>query len=284
MKNLIYDFYGIYVEYINGNYFEYENMHYFCLECKLEEAAFIKQYQVYEQSFFNTGGTHHLYLVKNRYQHYISSNRILLCSRDKEVYLTELIQQSLFPIETGRYEEIINKWIKEMALVENRVLPAIMGQSHQFEYLYALTIYYLGMAESALAYLQDCFNKTMTFQKSLSLHARQLDTYLDWLNPFCYRTDHYLNFLVRMYSRSYLTIDQVKEYTISFQPSDLIYMYSAMLYPEDFFSDILLYVQDQIDEKAFVKYYQHIEINEKRLKDFYTFIAEPTQLRPLEWL
>lgn len=47
---------------------------------------------------------------------------------------------------------------------------------------------------------------------------------------------------------------------------------------------ILLYVQDQIDEKAFVKYYQHIEINEKRLKDFYTFIAEPTQLRPLEWL
>ncbi len=284
MKNLIYDFYGIYIEEIHENYFVYENIHYYCLKCCMKEEEFIKHYQIYAQSFQNVGAMHRLYLVPNRYNQYISSQHVLFCINEPKVYLEEVLSQSLYAVNSASYEVIINHWIKEMDMVENRVLSSIMGESHKFEYLYALTIYYLGMAESSLAYMQDYFNKTTSYPTSLSLCNKRLESCLDWLNPFAYNITHRLDFISTMYIHSYLSLDQVKEYMYNFQTTDFIYMFIYMMYPKDFFNDILLFVQDQCDEKVFVKYYQEIEIHEKRLKDFYDYIAPITRLRPLEWL
>lgn len=282
MKNLIYDFYGIYVDEIKGHHFVYLGQDYYIYDCPFDENQLLKQYMFYEMMFARIQYYPYMQLVKNRYHHYISSSKVLFLKNKLDISLDVLIKSSFVSMQIGRYEDILSNWIRQMDMVENQALPAIMGHLSKFEYLYALTAYYLGMAENALAYLQDYFNSKMSYSKSFQLikiGAKEID---GWVNPLYYQFDHYLNFLVRLYRQNYLSIEQMIPYLKQLPATDLIYMYSALLYPEEFFLQITCQSIDNPD--TYIRFYKNVEIQEKRIKDFYQVISEMVQIRPLEWL
>lgn len=280
MRNLIYDYYGIYVVSIENHRFTYQQQEYFIYSCPLNEEMLLAHMSRYYAAFQRTQIKPWLVFVRNRYKNYLSSG-FVLCRLASTFDLNQLIRLSFTRQGSKTYEGLIKKWITMMDKVENQILPVIYEQSGQFEYLYALTIYYLGFAESALAYLQDYIPMQMgyalSFQSMTLLHLNH-----DWLNPFYFNFDHCLNTLVRLYQGMYLSIEQIEPYIpyLSFQ--DRVYLFSFLLYPESFFDELMRF--DPKDQASFIRYYKNIEIQEKRIKDFYNMVASNGQIRPLEWL
>lgn len=284
MRHLIYDFYGIYVENMQGNHFEHEGGHYYCLDCPLSEKEFVDIYQMYCYTFETCQKQQGVVVLMNCYQHYVSSHKILIYCSTNKVYLEGLMYQSLVSVKTERYDLIFKKWIKQMDIIENQVLPSIMGQSKQFEYLYPLGEYYLGMGETALSYLQESFSMEGYYPLSFSIHQRFFKEDVDWVNPLNYRLDHRLYFMVYLYKHFYITTEQLAPFLKYLDENELKYLYCAMLYPSDFFEDLMLYMEDKMEESGFIAYYRQIEISEKRIRDLYKLVNEIVQIRPIEWL
>ena len=67
MKNLLYDYYGFYVEQINNGFFYYQNQRYLLLECSLTPEEVFNHYYLYSLNFQRLNQKPYFILMENKY-------------------------------------------------------------------------------------------------------------------------------------------------------------------------------------------------------------------------
>lgn len=284
MKNILYDYYGIYVEKIDENgFFIYQSQHYLLCTTQLDEKQLTMDYLMYEFTLSKTS-LPYFKIVKNKYGQVKSMNMVLFSFNPTAIDVEEVIKSSLIGIKQLDISQIKNNWIHELDKVENQTLPAIMGFSKKFDYLYAMSVYYLGMGECALSYLLDYCTHIVCLPMSYSLHQDQLNEYIDWIHLFNYKLNLRISLMSRLYRLSYIDILTLEKYIIYLSNEEIIMLFIDQIFPTDFFKHLSLFMNNQKDEAYFINQYSLIEIEEKRIKDLYLMISKYVHIRPIEWL
>lgn len=283
MQNLLYDFYGIYIEKIEDGKFVYRNDCFLFCPYQGDENSFCQMIFLYEFILSKTNLSY-LKAVKNKYHQYVSSNMVLFVYRLETIKIEEVMKISLITVDKTDIKSFRQDWIQELDFIENQALTTIMGLSKQFDYLYALTIYYLGLGECALSYLLDYCNQITYLPVGFILKCEKLEDYIDWLHPFNYQLTLRVSLISDLYRLSYITIDQLEKCLGYFSREEIMMLFIYSIYPKDFFNHLKLFVNQTIEETYFLNLYSLIEIEEKRIKDLYQRISKYVNLRPIEWL
>ena len=282
MKNLLYDYYGFYVEQINNGFFYYQNQRYLLLECSLTPEEVFNHYYLYSLNFQRLNQKPYFILIENKYHQILSLHYILYQLHFETICLEDFIPFSLQPLRFEKKDHLINEWIKLMDQVENEILPNIKEEL-SFDYIYALITYALGIGENALGYLQDQLNFNQGYPYSLQIDPFKIKSQID-LSPTNFYFDHYLDYLINLYQGGFISLESLYPFISGLNEQDCYYIYARLLFPKSYFQCLLFEKDKKVLLQRSIHFYKNIELYENRIRNYYSLIQQKINIRPLEWM
>ncbi len=283
MNSIIYDYYGIYVENIDNNRFYYRGKNYLIVLYHDNAKTLLSRYRTYEIVFSRIQIPNYQ-LVINKFGEAISDKYVLFCYEEYHITLNDITNICNIHLGTMTLDRLKRMWIQQLDQIENRCINNIMKMKKNFDYLYALSIYYLGMGETALSYLNDYFSTGNHVLITLVFNADIIRSYDDLLNPLYYHLDARVLMIANLYRLSYISVTQIDEMISMFTRDEIILLFTVVLYPSYFFRQLQLFVDGKCKEEYFLNLYSAIELHEKRINDLYFVVKKYVDIRPVQWL
>ena len=156
-----------------------------------------------------------------------------------------------------------------------------------------LANYYIGLGESAIAYLSDTLLQYgFFFNDFVVAHYRigNNDTLVEWYNPLNVLVDHKARDLAE-YLKSLFFVGKYDFYEISkcllqsgFSEIDFRILYARLLFPSYFFDKYERFINEKIGEKELFCLANTIDEYGKYLKKIYVIISKISHIPVVEWI
>ncbi len=300
MENFIYDYYGYNINQITNGSFEFKN-YIFSLAATSENEETMEKLNQLVQSLYPIFNGDIVYLVKNKYNKYISTSKddnnicLLTYKKDANVQLNSFIKMHLSFLNQFNYqvkiEEIISLWDQRLEYIQNQCLVNLNFDNDAHLALYEYTLYAIGLALNALQYLSDIhIDFQRKYYSSTLTHRRikKMDKF-ELFNPFNLIIDHSSRDLAELYKNQLIDFSTLIKICSQYQYSidEYEYLLARLFYPtfifdivEDIATDTTSYDYSSDIYYAISKQNQQLD----KVKEFYHSISQYMNIRPIEWI
>ena len=300
MNSFIYDYYGYNIKLLDDNTFIFKD-YTFLLSKTTEDENSLNKLNELINSLYNVFDGNIVYIVKNKYNKYISSSEgnnnicMLTYKDEKNIDINYFVKMHMSFFNTFNYyvnlDDIIILWDQRLEYIQNQCLVALNFDNDAHMVLYEYSQFAIGLAINALQYLSDMkidFNKkhyltTLTHRRIKKINKFEL------FNPFNLIVDHSSRDLAELYKNNLIDFDTLFSIcqSYSYNVDEYEYLIARLLFPtfifdviEDIATDNTMYdYQKEI-------YYAISRQNEQldKLKYFYKRISQLMLIRPIDWL
>lgn len=300
MNSFIYDYYGYNVKLLDGNTFVFKD-YTFLLSKTTEDENSLNKLNELINSLYNVFDGNVVYIVKNKYNKYISSSEgnnnicMLTYKDEKNIDINYFIKMHMAFLNTFNYyvnlDDIIILWDQRLEYIQNQCLVALNFDNDAHMILYEYSQFAIGLAINALQYLSDMkidFNKKYYLTTLTHRRIKKMDKF-ELFNPFNLIVDHSSRDLAELYKNNLIDFDTLFSIcqSYSYNVDEYEYLIARLLFPtfifdiiEDIATDNTMYdYQKEI-------YYAISKQNEQfdKLKYFYKRISQLMLIRPIDWL
>lgn len=186
-------------------------------------------------------------------------------------------------------DDLIELWEEKIALIEDKYMQAISIDDYAYPVLNTETIYALGLANNAVAYLVDIkYDYGVDIGELTMVHKRINSLYaVDIFNPFNIILDSPVRDIAYLYRLKELNENDVLNLVkqLALTPKDLSLLIARLLFPTITF-DLL---EDQYNIKKDIKrellegYKSSIE-ELRRIRNIVELLVKYYSVRPIDWL
>lgn len=300
MNSFIYDYYGYNVKLLNDNTFIFKD-YTFLLSKTSEDENSLNKLNELINSLYNVFDGNVVYIVKNKYNKYISSSEgnnnicMLTYKDEKNIDINYFVKMHMSFFNTFNYyvnlDDIIILWDQRLEYIQNQCLVALNFDNDAHMVLYEYSQFAIGLAINALQYLSDMkidFNKKHYLTTLTHRRIKKMDKF-ELFNPFNLIVDHSSRDLAELYKNNLIDFDTLFAIcqSYSYNVDEYEYLIARLLFPtfifdviEDIATDNTMYdYQKEI-------YYAISKQNEQldKLKYFYKRISQLMLIRPIDWL
>ena len=300
MNSFIYDYYGYNVKLLDDNTFIFKD-YTFLLSKTTEDENSLNKLNELINSLYNVFDGNVVYIVKNKYNKYISSSEgnnnicMLTYKDEKNIDINYFVKMHMAFLNTFNYyvniEDIIILWDQRLEYIQNQCLVALNFDNDAHMILYEYSQFAIGLAINALQYLSDMkidFNKKHYLTTLTHRRIKKMDKF-ELFNPFNLIVDHSSRDLSELYKNNLIDFDTlfIICQSYSYNVDEYEYLIARLLFPtfifdviEDIATDNTMYdYQKEI-------YYAISKQNEQldKLKYFYKRISQLMLIRPIDWL
>ncbi len=300
MNSFIYDYYGYNVKLLDDNTFVFKD-YTFLLSKTTEDENSLNKLNELINSLYNVFDGNVVYIVKNKYNKYISSSEgnnnicMLTYKDEKNIDINYFIKMHMAFLNTFNYyvnlDDIIILWDQRLEYIQNQCLVALNFDNDAHMILYEYSQFAIGLAINALQYLSDMkidFNKKYYLTTLTHRRIKKMDKF-ELFNPFNLIVDHSSRDLAELYKNNLIDFDTLFSIcqSYSYNVDEYEYLIARLLFPtfifdiiEDIATDNTMYdYQKEI-------YYAISKQNEQfdKLKYFYKRISQLMLIRPIDWL
>lgn len=300
MNSFIYDYYGYNIKLLDDNTFIFKD-YTFLLSKTTEDENSLNKLNELINSLYNVFDGNVVYIVKNKYNKYISSSEgnnnicMLTYKDEKNIDINYFVKMHMSFFNTFNYyvnlDDIIILWDQRLEYIQNQCLVALNFDNDAHMVLYEYSQFAIGLAINALQYLSDMkidFNKKHYLTTLTHRRIKKMDKF-ELFNPFNLIVDHSSRDLAELYKNNLIDFDTLflicQSY--SYNVDEYEYLIARLLFPtfifdviEDIATDNTMYdYQREI-------YYAISRQNEQldKLKYFYKRISQLMLIRPIDWL
>jgi len=185
--------------------------------------------------------------------------------------------------------DLIELWEEKIALIEEKYMEAISIDDYAYPVLNTETIYALGLANNAVAYLVDIKYDYGEEMNDLTMVHRRLNSLyaIDLFNPFNIVLDTQARDIAYLYGLGELNEYDVLKAIQSFQfsPKEVSLLVARLLFPTYTF-DLLedqYNIKKDIKKELLAKYKNSITVL-KRISSLMNILVKQYSIRPIEWL
>ena len=300
MKAFIYDYYGYNIDKINEGSFDYQGYR-FSLAAVSESEDLVEKFNELILSLTNVFEGDIVYIVKNKYNKYISNSKddsnicLLSYKKDNPININHFVKMHTSYQNQFNYyvdlKDIISLWDQRLEYIQNQCLVNLNFDNDAHLLLYEYCQYAIGLALNALQYLADIridFNKNSYNSTLTHRRIKKIDKF-ELFNPFNLIIDHSSRDLAELYKNDLIDFNTLINITSYFNYSvdEYEYLLARLLYPT-FIFDIL---EDLYNEKTNYDYTNQIceAINKQKialykLKEYYENIYQYITIRPIDWI
>lgn len=180
-------------------------------------------------------------------------------------------------------------WIKKVDNIRDKILPSLKIDDYLYEIAFSSITYALGLAESAISYLQDTYldygdkvkEVTVTHKRLIELNSYEL------LNPFNIIIDSPMRDISDLYVLDIINKDNVESVLNSYQIDKQMasILLGRILFPS-FFFDLLEegYATKKDVKKEIISYHNLIDRNHQKLVFIHQYLVNRYGIRPINWL
>lgn len=300
MNSFIYDYYGYNIKLLDDNTFIFKD-YTFLLSKTTEDENSLNKLNELINSLYNVFDGNVVYIVKNKYNKYISSSEgnnnicMLTYKDEKNIDINYFVKMHMSFFNTFNYyvnlDDIIILWDQRLEYIQNQCLVALNFDNDAHMILYEYSQFAIGLAINALQYLSDMkidFNKKHYLTTLTHRRIKKMDKF-ELFNPFNLIVDHSSRDLSKLYKNNLIDFDTlfIICQSYSYNVDEYEYLIARLLFPtfifdviEDIATDNTMYdYQKEI-------YYAISKQNEQldKLKYFYKRISQLMLIRPIDWL
>lgn len=300
MNSFIYDYYGYNIKLLDDNTFIFKD-YTFLLSKTTEDENSLNKLNELINSLYNVFDGNVVYIVKNKYNKYISSSEgnnnicMLTYKDEKNIDINYFVKMHMSFFNTFNYyvnlDDIIILWDQRLEYIQNQCLVALNFDNDAHMILYEYSQFAIGLAINALQYLSDMkidFNKKHYLTTLTHRRIKKMDKF-ELFNPFNLIVDHSSRDLSELYKNNLIDFDTlfIICQSYSYNVDEYEYLIARLLFPtfifdviEDIATDNTMYdYQKEI-------YYAISKQNEQldKLKYFYKRISQLMLIRPIDWL
>ncbi len=300
MNSFIYDYYGYNIKLLDDNTFIFKD-YTFLLSKTTEDENSLNKLNELINSLYNVFDGNVVYIVKNKYNKYISSSEgnnnicMLTYKDEKNIDINYFVKMHMSFFNTFNYyvnlDDIIILWDQRLEYIQNQCLVALNFDNDAHMILYEYSQFAIGLAINALQYLSDMkidFNKKHYLTTLTHRRIKKMDKF-ELFNPFNLIVDHSSRDLSELYKNNLIDFDTlfIICQSYSYNVDEYEYLIARLLFPtfifdviEDIATDNTMYdYQKEI-------YYAISKQNEQldKLKYFYKKISQLMLIRPIDWL
>lgn len=300
MKAFIYDYYGYNIDKINEGSFDYQGYR-FSLAAVSESEDLVEKFNELILSLTNVFEGDIVYIVKNKYNKYISNSKddsnicLLSYKKDNPININHFVKMHTSYQNQFNYyvdlKDIISLWDQRLEYIQNQCLVNLNFDNDAHLLLYEYCQYAIGLALNALQYLADIridFNKNSYNSTLTHRRIKKIDKF-ELFNPFNLIIDHSSRDLAELFKNDLIdfnTLIQICSY-YSYTIDEYEYLLARLFYPtfifdivEDIATDSLTYDHNSEIYYAIAKQNKQID----KIKEYYNNIFNYMTIRPVEWL
>ncbi len=300
MESFIFDYYGYNIDKIENATFKYQGYTFLLAAVSEDEEAILKINQLLS-SLANVFNNDIVYIVKNKYNHYISTakddNNLCLLTFKNEDFtnLSSYYKMHATFFNSFNFKinlnDIIILWDQRLEYIQNQCLVNLNFDNVAHLILYEHTNYAIGLALNALQYLADLridypqfvYLSTLTHRR-----IKKMDKF-ELFNPFNFIIDHSSRDLAELYKNDLISFDELINTCQNYHYSihEYEYLLARLLYPtfifdiiEDIATDQSSYDYTNDIYEAIMK--QNSQIS--KIKQYYHYVSKSLNVRPISWL
>ena len=300
MRNFIYDYYGYNIDKITNGAFTYEN-YYFLLAATSENEETMENLNSLLSSLANIYNNDIVYIVKNKYNKYISTSKdennicLLTYRINDPIDINTLVTMHYSFYNQFNYHislnDIIALWDQRLEYIQNQCLVNLNFDNEAHLLLYEYTMYAVGLAINALQYLADIqidfqrknYNSTLTHRR-----IKKMDKF-EIFNPFNLIIDHSSRDLAELYKNDIIDFNTLLQLCgkYSYSIDEYEYLLARLFYPTFIFDIVEDIATDNTSYDHTSDIYYAIAKQNKQLdkvKEFYLKINKYMNVRPVEWI
>ncbi|MDY2888836.1 MAG: hypothetical protein SOU19_04640 [Candidatus Caccosoma sp.] len=300
MNYFIYDYYCYNVKLLDDNTFVFKD-YTFLLSKTTEDENSLNKLNELINSLYNVFDGNVVYIVKNKYNKYISSSEgnnnicMLTYKDEKNIDINYFIKMHMAFLNTFNYyvnlDDIIILWDQRLEYIQNQCLVALNFDNDAHMILYEYSQFAIGLAINALQYLSDMkidFNKKYYLTTLTHRRIKKMDKF-ELFNPFNLIVDHSSRDLAELYKNNLIDFDTLFSIcqSYSYNVDEYEYLIARLLF-HTFIFDI---IEDIATDNTMYDYQKEIyyaisKQNEQldKLKYFYKKISQLMLIRPIDWL
>ena len=241
MNTILKTYYNIDANANIKNYFLY-NQNYYYIDKFENIDEFLRIYHLYQMNMKQcqlAGYT----LIQNTLGDIHTLNHVLLQYQSFPLQLERYLHVFLSPLPMSlSVKNIKEQWIEKIDYIKECTKEYAYSYKANID-IVSLIYYYCGVAESAVILLNNILqeNPNATLSMCLSLKRNILPYNYELLNPTYYMYSTRIRHLMHLYKSHIVDIDLLKilldlHY---FEKHEIDYLYARMLYPSEFFDDVI---------------------------------------------
>ena len=288
MQDFIYEYYGIYPNFDYGLHFIQDQFHYELFLIDNEELI-LKMLKIIQQIEIKLKSDGYK-IVQNKYGSFTSKGHVLFCYIPRLINLDELCQMNQINLgSVVDLNQVRDKWVNKLEFISRRYLQLLDLSHHHYEQYCVMTKYYLGLGETAIAYLVDLLfdQKQFEINKYLVHQRIKIFSFEEIFNPLNFFEGSRIRDLVELYKNQIIHIDQVKKYIdfYQFNRIEIHYFMARSIFPNYFFDLIEEeYFKENYNQKNILNFYHKINLDLFRIKELYYLLNQYYPLRPIPWI
>ena len=241
MNEWIVAWYGMIPTWLDERYFTFRSKTYCVCQTELSEQELMQRYACLNQQ------AKHLEIIPNLENRLLTQNWYLILEDSQPVTVNEILSVDAQPAFFGNQnlKNIREKWIENVEFVARRFLHELEVSHPYYASLYPLTLYYNGLAETAIAMLNDLIVDYGGMPILSSLACKRLcslrrSTCFDLSNLTC---DHRVRNVTELYKACLIDEKMVMEYTFEtgLTVYEQRYLLARLFYPSHFYDVIEKY-------------------------------------------
>ena len=298
MQTFIFDKYGYIVEDEYAKEFSY-NKWKFKLEANQKD-----EMELFELNSFIMDLDNHLFkrgvrIIENREKRLISDSEFgqlsLVGVNEFNISFTDLLMMHREYQTYASNKPIVflssikELWINKTDLIESKILPSLKIDNYAFEMINACIIYSLGLAETAISYLQDISLDYGDKVEEVTLTHKRFNEFNSYelLNPFNLIIDSPMRDIADLINIDIVNKDNIEQvlnsYNLSQKSASILL--ARVIYPS-FLFDLLEehYAIKKDIKKELIKYYSSIEERKKKIVFIHNYLTNRYGIRQVNWL
>lgn len=254
MDELLFTWYGLYPTWYDENTFSYQQKNYVIEKCNLNEKQLSLNLSLNEQvkTLLSCQGYQ---VVPNLKGQILTQQYIVLMIEATPFGLAELFKQQLLVCPSKDLIMIREAWLSKIEFVKKSPLNQINP------YQMALVDYHLGLARTAVSYLNELiFSDFPSLQLNCLCHRRLPSLDFKWgLDPLNYIVDHRSRDVVMLYFNRLISFEELLDiFTYqNYQSEELYYFWCRLIFPTWFF-DWIIGCQDYSYVSEMMNHHHHL--------------------------
>ena len=241
MNDWIAAWYGMVPSWLDERHFTCHAKTYQVCQTELSEQELVNRYSCLNQQ------SAYLTVVPNLENHLLTQNWYLVEEDPQPLSVQEILSISSQPAFFGTQDlkDIREKWIENVDFVARRFLSELEVSNPYYASLYPLALYYNGLAETAIAMLNDLMLDYSGMPLLRSLACKRLFS-LNRTNCFALDNltcDHRVRNVTELYKASLIDEQTVLDYTFKTGLTDFEqrYLLARLYYPSHFYDVVEKY-------------------------------------------
>lgn len=180
-------------------------------------------------------------------------------------------------------------WIKKVDNIREKILSSLKIDDYLYEIAFSSITYALGIAESAISYLQDASLDYGDKVKEVTVAHKRLENLNSYelLNPFNIIIDSPMRDIADLISLDIINKDNIENVISSYQMDKQMasILLARVLFPS-FFFDVLEegYAIKKDVKKEIINYHNLIDQNRQKMTYIHNYLVNRYGIRPVNWL